>query len=283
MKGILMVVLLFSLSNLYSYFDGGINYTTGKDGYTQQDIYLLVGKNNWWIKPEFSSYKANQAQRINRISSRLGFEKESYTFAFEGGITPEVENYKNLSIGADLTLSLNPTSSSRRRLAGPNSGFISKSAKGVTQIDLGGGAKVTSHKYLLSNEDLLEYHAFLFVGAKVFLTQLSANYSMYNYSKDDIAKNNPSFSNRVFGVTSYLPIFLRSNFNFKVEIPGSPLVTPYLSYNRVKTLTLKSLDVYSFGAYIDLAMVGITTQFETYKDTSDKTQRYLSLSCGIRF
>ena len=271
------------IESFYGYFDGGINYTTGRDGYTQQDIYLLFGKNDWWIRPEFSTYKTQDMERVDRFSSRVGFERKTYGFAFEGGLTPQRNDYGNFTGGLDLTFSLSPTSSLKRRLAGPNSGFVSRSGKGVTRIDLGCGAKITHHKYTSYQSDLMEYQGFVFAGAKFFLTQISINYSFYNYNKDDLAKTEMPQNNRVFGMNSYLRSFLKSNLNFKVEMPGSPLVTPYISYNRIKTTSNDPLNIYAFGFYLDLSMLGITTHFETYKDTRDKTQRYLSISGGIRF
>ncbi|MEW6012046.1 MAG: hypothetical protein AB1602_01455 [Elusimicrobiota bacterium] len=285
MKKGMLAALMFVSINSYSYFDGGINYVTGKDGYQGQDIYMIIGKNNWWLRPEYSTWKTDTTQRINKFSTRLGFEKETYTLAFEGGFTPENNSYKNVMLGGDITFSLNPTSSSKRRIAGPNSGFVSRGAKGVTQIDLGAGARIVAHTYTASDTDLRELDTFLFAGAKVFLTQLSVNYTVYTYDKESLAKTQAPGNNKAYGMNSYFPVFLKSNFNFKVEIPGSPMVTPYISYNKLKSKSDDSLNVYAFGGYIDLAMIGVTAQFETYKGdmTNDKRYNYLSVSAGLRF
>jgi len=63
------------------------------------------------------------------------------------------------------------------------------------------------------------------------------------------------------------------------------MVTPYISYNKLKSKSDDSLNVYAFGGYIDLAMIGVTAQFETYKGdmTNDKRYNYLSVSAGLRF
>jgi hypothetical protein len=55
------------------------------------------------------------------------------------------------------------------------------------------------------------------------------------------------------------------------------MVTPYLSYNRVKSETNEKMDIYSFGGYIDLNMLGVNVSFETYKGdiTNDKRYNYL--------
>ncbi|MGC8867331.1 MAG: hypothetical protein ACP5PA_03865 [Elusimicrobiales bacterium] len=283
MKKILFTMLFFLETCVFGYFDGALNWTTGKDGYVQQDVYLLFGKEGLWLKPSWLSWKSNSTDTFNSFAVRVGFEKPSYTLAFTGGFIPEKSGYKNVSIGGDITFSLNPTSSSRKRLAGPNSGFISRSASGVTQLDFGASAALIAHNYIALGADLNEINTSLFAGAKVFLTQISINYSLSTYDKESLAKTQITPTQRISGINSVFPVFIKSSFNARVEIPQSPLVTPYLSYNRIKTKRDESVDVYALGAYIDLAMVGVTIQLETYKDINSKTQRYLSLGAGVRF
>ncbi len=275
-------VFLFSTS-LYCYFDAGFNYTTGKNGYAQQDIYLLLSKGGWWIKPSYLSWKDDSNDRFNSFFIKGGFEKQSYIVGFVAGFTPEKSDYKNLSIGGDITFSLNPTSSPKRRIAGPNSTFVARSAEGVSQIDLGSSVMFINHTYTALNTDLKELNISVFAGAKIFLTQISANYSFSTYNKQSLANLQKSPVQKLTGISSVFPVFIKSNFNVRVEATSSPLLTPYISYNRVKTKSNESIDIYAAGTYIDLAMVGLTLQFETYKDTHNKTQRYLSLSAGLRF
>ncbi len=283
MKRVIFIgVFLFSTS-LYCYFDGGFNYTTGKNGYTQQDLYMLLGKGEWWIKPSYLSWKDDSNDRFNSFFIRGGFEKQSYTVGFGAGFTPEKSDYKNVSVGGDITFSLNPTSSSKRRLAGPNSTFVSRSAQGVSQIDLGLSVMFINHTYTNLNAELKELNTSFFAGAKLFLTQISANYSFSTYNKQSLASLQKSPVQKLTGINSVFPLFIKSNFNVRVESTSSPLLTPYISYNRVKTKNNENLNIYAAGAYIDLAMVGLTLQLETYKDTHNKTQRYLSLSGGLRF
>lgn len=287
MKKIINIIGAIFLSSqfLSAYFDGGINYTTGKDGYNQKDIYLLIGKNNWWIKPSYSSWNSdNLSERFDIFGAKLGIEKNSYTLGFGASYTPEKNNYKNLSLSSDITFSLNPTSSNRKRLAGPNSGFVSRSASGVTQIDLGAGLEIKSHRYTASDTDLKEITMSVFAGAKVFVTNLSINYSVSSYDNGDLSKTQSPGTYIPFGMTSYFGAFSKSNFNFKIDIPGSVMVTPFASYNRIIFTDDLSdnLNVYSVGAYIDLSMVGATVRYETYKMNS-KRYNYLSASAGLRF
>jgi hypothetical protein len=287
MKKLLVVLFVFGTINAYSYFDGGINYVVGRKGYTGRDIYLIFGR-NWWIKPEYSSWENDIVNnRFEKYSLRIGFEKTAYILSFNGSYTPKKNDYNSVSGGLDITFSLNPTSSSKKRIAGPNSGFVSRSASGVTQIDLGGGVNFVLHKYTPNNtdNDLKEINTSLFAGAKVFLTQISMNYTFYKYDDDTLAKNEASFTQKIYGMNSYFRYFLKSNFNFRVEVTGSPMVTPYLSYNKIKSEMNKTMDIYSFGSYIDLNMVGFNISFETYKGdiTNDERYNYLSVSGGIRF
>lgn len=277
------ILLLGLYFPVYGYFDGGLNHTTGKDGYSQSDLYIIVGSNNWWVRPNFYSWKSDSVDRINNFGLKLAFEKPSYTVGFISGYTPKKNDYESLSLGADITFSLNAGASNRKRIAGPNSGFVMRNASGVTQIDLGAQINFTSHKFSLTDDKIKETTASLFAGAKVFLTQVSLNWTVSSYDKEQIVKIRAPLTQKIYGLNSFFPTFIKSNFNAKVEIPGSPLVTPYLSYNKIKIKAGDTIDAYAFGAYIDLAMIGITTQFETYKDVSDKTQRYLSISGGLRF
>jgi hypothetical protein len=287
MKKLLVALFVFATIDAYSYFDGGINYVVGRKGYTGRDIYLIFGR-NWWIKPEYSSWENDIVNnRFEKYSLRIGFEKTAYILSFNGSYTPKKNDYNSVSGGLDITFSLNPTSSGKKRIAGPNSGFVSRSASGVAQIDLGGGVNFVLHKYTPNNTDnnLKEINTFLFAGAKVFLTQLSLNYTFYNYDNNSAAKNLFPTTQKLYSMNSYFNYFLKSNFNFKIEIPNFPMITPYILYNKLRLKTNETINVYGFGGYIDLNMVGFNISFETYKGdiTSDERYNYLSVSGGIRF
>jgi len=284
MKNIMAVIIMFLSLNTYAYFEGGVNYVTGKDGYLGRDIYVILYKNNWWISPQYSSWDSNKYDRFDRYAAKIGFENSAYTITFNSSYTPENNNYKNMSFGSDITFSLNSTSSKRRRIAGPNSGFVSRSGAGVTQIDIGAQANLVYHKYTNIDKDLKEINTSVFAGAKIFLTQLSINYTIYGYD-NNLVKNELSYTQKIYGINSYFSYFLKSSFNFKIEIPGSPLVTPYLSYNKVKSKLDKEMNIWALGGYIDLNMVGVNIQFETYKGniTDDKRYNYLSISGSINF
>lgn len=280
-----IVVILLSTQLLSAYFDGGINYTTGKNGYNQKDIYLMIGKNNWWVKPSYSSWdNDNLSEGFDVFGLKLGIDKNSYTLGFGVSYSPEKNNYKNLSLSSDITFSLNPTSSNKKRIAGPNSGFVSKSASGITQIDLGAAIDIKSHSYTASDTDLKEITMSVFAGAKVFVTNLSVNYSVSSYDNDNLSKTKSPQTYIPFGMTSYFAAFSKSNFNFKIDIPGSLMVTPFASYNRIKFTNdlLADLNVYSIGSYIDLNMISATVKYETYKMNSER-YNYVSVSAGLRF
>ncbi|MEF3280683.1 MAG: hypothetical protein K6357_06945 [Elusimicrobiota bacterium] len=284
-----LMLLVFSLTGVLpsfveAYFDGGINYVTGKDGYNGQDLYLTIGGDNWWVKPGYSSWDRDSIdEKFSVFGAKIGFEKETYTLSFGASTTPEKNYYKNVSVSGDITFSLNPTSSSRKRIAGPNSGPASKSASGVTQIDIGGQVNLTAHTYTDSDKDLKELDISLFAGAKVFMVNLSANYTFSSYDDNDLSKQKAPGTLRLYGMSSYFGSFTKSNFNFKIDIPGSPFVTPFVSYNRVKfTDDTDDLDVYGIGGYIDLNMVRATVKYETYKN-GDKRSNFISVAAGLSF
>ncbi|NLH39455.1 MAG: hypothetical protein GX445_05265 [Elusimicrobia bacterium] len=266
----------------FALFDGGINYITGKNDYSGTDVYLLFGKDNWWIKPTYSSWKADNIDRVNMFGARAGFEKRLYTLGVGASVTPESNDYKSFSIGGDITFSLNPTSDSRTRLAGPNAGFVKRSGEGVTQVDLGASVNLTAHNYTKTDNDLKEIDFSVFAGAKIFITNLSANYTFYTYDDSSLAKTKGSASLRPYGMSSYMPAFPESNLNLKLDIPGTPIVTPFISYNHINFKTDDTLNVYNLGAYIDLNMVGANVNYETYKEGGER-YNFLSVSGALRF
>lgn len=276
-----VIVLFLSAGECYFSFD--LYQTSGKNGYTQQDINLIIGNDNIWIKPYFYSYDTDSTERLSNFGAKAGFERNTYTASFGIGYTPEKSGYKNVSVSGDITFSLNPTSSSRKRLAGPNSGFTLRNTSGITQIDIGAGLGLISHSYTNTDRDIKELNTLLFAGAKVFFTEFSVNYSFSSYDKESLAKIKAPAVQKIEGITSVFPVFIKRSFNARVKIPSSPFVTPYFSYTALKTKSEDDINVYGFGAYIDLSMVGVNAHFETYKDTLNKTQRYLSLGAGIKF
>lgn len=289
MKKIILAIFVSVSINAAAYFDGGFNYTNGDDGYKGQDAYVKIGSGGFWIKPEFSSYKADGIKSYKKYSARVGFEKDLYTFSALAGMTPEVDNgiagkYENKFAGADITFSLNPTSSGKKRMAGPNSGYGSHSASGVTQIDLGAGLNYTAHTS--NSKDMAQIDASVFGAVKILMAQFSASYTASSYDKKVTLANagGLAMNERLAGMNSYVIGYPKSNFNLKMDLVGYPMVTPFVSYNKVKfKLSLvDDLNVYGLGAYIDLNMVGATVAWQTYKAGSDKSD-FLSVSAGIRF
>lgn len=285
-KTILAVLMLVSVGAAEAYFDGGINYTSGKDGYSGQDIYLMIGFDNMWIKPEYSSIKSDNTETYKKYSGRVGFEKDLYTFSVLAGLTPEAgatgAKYENKFAGADITFSLNPTSGSKKRMAGPNSGYGSRSGEGVTQIDLGAGAVYTGHTY--NDNEVGQLDASFFAAAKILMAQLSASYTVSSYDKT--LNGALAGLQRDSGLNYYYTGFPKTSVNVKVNLLGMPMVTPFVMYNKTAfkfPAGLDDLNTYGAGAYIDLNMVAATVSYQTYKYTGLDRQNYLSVSAGVRF
>jgi len=283
MKKIIAVIFIFgSIAN--AYFDGGLNYTSGSNGYSGQDAYILVGFDNIWIKPEYSAYKSDNIDTYRKYSGRVGFEKSAYTLSFFAGLTPEVNKYENKFGGADITFSLTPPSGNKKRMAGPNSGYTSRSGNGVTQIDLGAGVNYIAHTN--QGKDLAQIDASFFAGAKILMAQISANYSFSSYDKTMTLANvgGLAMNEKVAGINSNLTGYPKSNVNVKVDLIGYPMLTPFISYTKTKfkLASTDDLNTYTFGAYIDLNMIGATVSYETYKLGNDR-KNFLSVSAGIRF
>ena len=284
-KTILAALMFVSAGAASAYFDGGLNHVSGTDGYSGQDAYLMIGFDNFWVKPEYSAYKADNLSTYRKYSARVGFEKDLYTLSILAGMTPEADNYKNKFAGADITFSINPASGSKKRMAGPNSGYGSRSGEGVTQIDLGAGLVYTAHT--ANDKDLAQLDASLFAAVKVLMAQISTGYTASSYDKTMSLANVGGTlvrSQRVSGLSSYLVGYPKSNVNVKVDLVGAPMVTPFVSYNKTKfeLASVDDLSAYGLGAYIDLNMVGATVAYQTYKIGDDRSS-FLSVSAGVRF
>ncbi len=289
MKKTIVCAALFIFSAAgWSYFDAGLNYTSGTDGYKGQDAYAKIGTGGFWVKPEYSSYEADGIDAYRKYSARIGFEKSLYTLSFAAGLTPEVENtllgkYENKFAGADITFSLNPTSGGKTRMAGPNSGYGGHSASGVTQIDLGAGLNYTAHTS--NSKDIGQLDASLFAGAKVLMAQISASYTASSYDKTlTLANAGLAMNQRLTGLNSYVVGYPKSNFNLKLDLLGYPMVTPFISYNKTKfkLSNIDDLNTYGLGAYLDFNMVGATVSWQTYKAGGDRNN-FLSFSAGLKF
>ena len=289
-KLLLAFALLFSFGNAYSYFDGGLNYTSGSHGYIGYDGYFLIGSEGWWLKPEYSSHKWTDLpndKNINKFFARFGLEKSLYTASFLAGYNPKVYDTDAKYLGADITFSLNPTSSSKKRLAGPNSGFAPRSASGVTQIDIGAGVNLTGYTNDKTDKDLLQTDYSLFAGAKILMAQIAVNYTFSKYDKD-IENNSPNVARLTLkypGMSSYLYIFPKSNFNVRLDLLGQPIVTPFISYTKTKFEESGNddLNTYRVGAYMDLNMVTASVSYETYDPSGSNRVNFVSVSAGLRF
>lgn len=277
-------IFLFCLKGFsFGYFDANVSYIVGKNGYTQNDVDLSFGKKDWWFKTFYYSWKNKNFNRFESLGIKFGYEKPNYTLGFLSGYSPENNGYKNISLGSDIIFSLKPSANIQKRIAGPNFQFGQKSKTGVTQIDLGAQIVLIAHRYEQTDIDLREISTSFFSGFKLFFTNLSLSYSFSSYDKNNIAKSYAPPLQKVYGLKSIFPVFMKSNFNAKLEIFSDPIITPYLSYNRFKSKSNENVDIYSVGSYIDLSMIGIDFKFETYKDLVDKIQRYLTVSASLRF
>ncbi len=288
MKRTILLSILFIAQGAFAYFDAGLNYTSGSDGYKGQDAYAKIGTGGFWVKPEYSSYDTDGIETYRKYSARVGIERDLYTMSAIAGLTPEVTHlgnkYENKFVGADITFSLNPTSGGKKRMVGPNSGYGRRSASGVTQIDLGAGVNYINHTS--NSKDLLQLDVSLFAAIKILMAQISASYTDSSYDKTMTINNVGGYAmnERLSGLDYYLIGYPESNVNVKVDLIGYPMVTPFLSYNKTKFKLSSEDDVstYGIGAYIDLNMVGATVSWQTIKFGSDRNN-YLSISAGLRF
>ncbi|HBE88366.1 MAG TPA: hypothetical protein DDW67_04415 [Elusimicrobia bacterium] len=283
-----LMAVLMSVSAASAWFDGGVGQTTGPDGYGKTDINLTVGSGEMWVRGAMMRQDADAyAEAFNTYSLRIGNDAELYTLAGEAGITPKTgyiagTEYSSMFFGGDLTLSLTPSSGGKGRLAGPNIKVASGGGQGIARVDVGAGLKHTLHKTETATaENKTDQTEFsVFAGASILMARVGASWTGYKYGDKDSVSNVGTISGQSLALIGGLP---ESSVNFRLDLPGYPMVTPFLSYTATKYKgTVQDTAAYTAGAYLDLNLVGANVMYQVYDDGSDK-DNYLSLSAGIKF
>jgi len=265
------------------YFDGGLTGTTGPD-YSGYKLNLRVGEGNFALEPSITSYKYDTAAYDNKTFRTYGlrgaWEQEAYTVGAEAGTTPEVNGYKNVYAGGDITFSLTPTSGGKSRLAGPGSRSVSGGGEGVARVDIGASLKHTAHtqKVLTVERETGQTEASLFAGAKVLMLNLSASYTGYAYGDEDATPQG-----FVPGMNFALAAKPRSSVTARVDIPATiPMVTPFAGYTTTKYKGAKDSSAITLGGYVDLNMVVANVTYQIFDNGTDNDS-FVSIGAGVKF
>jgi hypothetical protein len=265
------------------YFDGGLTGTTGPD-YSGYKLNLRVGEGDFALEPSITSYKYDTAAYDNKTFRTYGlrgaWEKEAYTVGAEAGTTPEVNGYKNVYAGGDVTFSLTPTSGGKSRLAGPGSRSVSGGGEGITRVDVGASLKQTMHTRTVATveNETSQTEASLFAGAKVLMLNLSASYTGYAYGDEDATPQG-----FVPGMNFALAAKPRSSVSARVDIPATiPMVTPFAGYTTTKYKGAKDSSAITLGGYVDLNMVIANVTYQIFDNGTD-TDSFVSIGAGVKF
>lgn len=283
MKKLILAAVVCAVSglNASAYFDGGVTGTTGPNGYRGTKLNLIIGSGNLAIEPSLASYTSDALDKTYRTYALRGaWEAEKYTLAGFAGATPEVNEYSNKFAGGDITFSLTPGEGGHSRLAGPGARGGARGGKGVTRIDVGAGLKHTLHKQTVGTTDkeTAQTEGSLFAGAKILMVNLSASYTGYKYGEEDAA-----LLGFVPGHNFVLGAFPKSSVNVKLDLPGYPMVTPFVSYTGTKYKGgVDNSSAYLFGAYIDLSMVMANVGYQIF-DNGSTRDSFITLGAGIKF
>ncbi len=283
-KLIIAVTMLAGLGlNAAAYFDGGLTGTTGPGGYKGMNLNLVIGSGNLAIEPSLATYTNDDplldGKTYRTYALRGAWEAEKYTIGAFAGTTPKVNNYTNAFVGGDITFSLTPGSGGHSRLAGPGSRGGTSGGKGVTRIDVGAGLKQTLHTDSSGTTDKKtgQTEGSLFAGAKILMVNLSASYTGYKYGDEDFAPQ--VFVSGLNFVQAAKP---RSSVNVKLDLPGQPLVTPFVSYTGSKYKGAEDSSAYLFGAYIDLSMVTANVGYQIFSQNSH-SKSFMTMGVGLKF
>ncbi|MBI4349859.1 MAG: hypothetical protein HY550_00315 [Elusimicrobia bacterium] len=266
------------------YFDGGLTGTTGPD-YSGYKLNLRIGEGDFALEPSLTTYKYDTAALGNKTyrtyGARGAWEKEKYTVGAEAGTTPEVNGYKNMHFGGDITFSLTPTSGGKTRLAGPGARSVSGGGQGVTRIDVGASLKQTQHTQTVGTADnkTSQTEASLFAGAKVLMLNLSASFTAYTYGSEDATPQG-----FVPGLNFALMAKPRSSVTARVDLPSTlPMVTPFAGYTTTKYKGgADDSSAILLGGYVDLSMVVANVAYQIF-DSGSGSDSFISIGAGVKF
>ena len=283
MKKILLAAAVCAVSglNAAAYFNGGLSQTTGPHGYSGANLDLVIGSGNLALKPSFATYTSNDpsigGKTFRTYALRGEWQAEKYTLAGFAGATPEVNKYSNKFFGGDITLSLASGAPGQSRLAGPGAGGGSRGGRGV---DVGAGFKRTIHTQTIGTADMDtgQTEGSVFAGAKILALNVSASYTGYTYDA-----GHAGAQNFVPGLNFELAAKPSSSVNVKLDLPGQPLLTPFVSYTGTKYKGgLPDSSAYLLGAYIDLRIAAANVSYQIFDSGSGKDS-FLSVGAGIKF
>jgi hypothetical protein len=151
----------------------------------------------------------------------------------------------------------------------------------VTRIDIGAGLKHTMHTQTVTaaaDRETGQTEGSLFAGAKILMVNLSASYTGYKYGDEDAA-----LLGFIPGHNFVLAAKPRSSVNVKLDLPGYPMVTPFVSYTGAKYKDgVENSSAYLLGAYIDLSMVTANIGYQIFDNGSGRDS-YITLGAGIKF
>jgi hypothetical protein len=265
------------------YFDGGLTGTTGPD-YSGYKLNLRLGEGDFALEPSLTTYKYDTTAMANKTYRTYGlrgaWEKDTYTVGAEAGTTPEVNGYKNIYAGGDITFSLTPSSGGKTRLAGPGARSVSGGGEGVARIDVGASLKQTQHTQAIGTTDnkTSQTAASLFAGAKVLMLNLSASFTGYTYGSEDATPQG-----FVPGLNFALVAKPKSSVTARVDIPSTiPMITPFAGYTTTKYKGAKDSSAILLGGYVDLNMLVANVAYQIF-DNGSTSKSFVSIGAGIKF
>ncbi len=279
-KLIIAVAMLAALGlNAAAYFDGGLTATTGPDGYRGSKLNLVIGSGNIAVEPSLATYTSDALDKTYRTYGVRGaWEADKYTLGAETGLTPTVNDYSNKYVGGDITFSLTPGSGGKSRLAGPGARGAVRGGQGVTRLDVGASLRYTVHENSATDDKTGQTQASLFAGAKIMMVNLSASYTGYAYGSEGVSPliNPVTGHNFIYGAKP------QSSVNVRLDLPGYPMVTPFVGYTGTKYKDADNSSAYLLGAYVDLSMVTANLSYQIFDDGHNR-HGYMSIGAGIKF
>ncbi len=297
-------VLLFTpISLSAAYFEGGVDQTSGSNGYSGTAGYVQFASNKGlYFKPRFNILQTNQSStKYGSYFGRVGYDQFGFIgneqllhLGLEGGGTPMANGYGNASASADMTVSL-IGGKAGAVLAGPGSrGEKGRLGVGLTRVDVGLMGTLTEHRddapaATPTHVGQADWGAF----AGVNLLSLQGSVQVTKSSYQRAIPTNAAFQPNLelVGVSNMVSGFPDLSYNVKVQTNELILFSPFVSYtyttfNQYQAAgnNLSASHAMQFGVSANLAMLELRGSYQYYDPgKGHATRNYISLGASLNF
>lgn len=311
-----LLLLVLNVSQVFAFIKPRISFSSGSNGYESMSASVRIGK-KLYVQPGYRSYSNNSVPgEFETFSGRIGYDADHWGLSFEGGATPENNDYKNAFAGADTWFEIPLLGGSA---SNPEDQILLEIGAGVLGtrhtdqlVALGGGVDSASleddsggnggHQSLTSlrrGEDdeptvrgasalnIVQTDLSTSLGLSFFsLFAVDGEYSQSVYDKDLVAISARDLQLDGFeGVNSPVRGYRKSALTTRVSLLFLPIVTPFVSHSRISfELDDPTATSMTVGGSVALNPFRFDVAYETY-DTGSASGKIHTTTFGssVRF